>query len=310
VTSDIHVSTTDLSAGPIDYIVTGGAGPTMVLLHGVLMIALLVAELLERLDLDEVTLIMNDWGGPQLLVDHGRTERISRLVLVAGEVFDNFPPGAPGRRLAKLAATPGGFGLQSLLMRSPAVRRSVASMLAKHPVPGDLLHDWFEPFIRDRQVRQDLRRYCLSVPLDSGRNWSAGLASFDRPALVVWAPDDQMMPAAHGRMLADLLPDGRLVEIADSYTVVARPAAEARECRTRIHHQYGRAPAMSSARGCGKTRWARVSSGCVDDLVVPDPGVFEQMLFFGGDHGLLPPFAGEGSDGLHIFPNGDVDEFS
>jgi pimeloyl-ACP methyl ester carboxylesterase len=127
MTSDIHVSTTDLSAGPIDYIDTGGAGPTMVLLHGVLMIALLVAELLERLDLDEVTLIMNDWGGPQLLVDHGRTERISRLVLVACEAFDNFPPGAPGRRLAKLAATPGGFGLQSLLMRSPAVRRSVAS---------------------------------------------------------------------------------------------------------------------------------------------------------------------------------------
>jgi pimeloyl-ACP methyl ester carboxylesterase len=29
-----------------------------------------------------------------------------------------------------------------------------------------------------------------------------------------------MMPAAHGRILADLLPDGRLVEIADSYTVV------------------------------------------------------------------------------------------
>jgi pimeloyl-ACP methyl ester carboxylesterase len=162
MTSDIHVSTTDLSAGPIDYIDTGGAGPTMVLLDGVLMshtawsrviaelaprfrciaptlplgahrqpmrpgadlsidgIALLVAELLERLDLDEVTLIMNDWGGPQLLVDHGRTERISRLVLVACEAFDNFPPGAPGRRLAKLAATPDGFGLQSLLMRSPA----------------------------------------------------------------------------------------------------------------------------------------------------------------------------------------------
>jgi pimeloyl-ACP methyl ester carboxylesterase len=38
-------------------------------------IALLVAEFLERLDLHDVTLIMNDWGGPQLLVDHGRTER-------------------------------------------------------------------------------------------------------------------------------------------------------------------------------------------------------------------------------------------
>jgi hypothetical protein len=119
--SDSHPSAIDLSAGPIDYIDTGGNGPTVVLIHGVLMnqtvwrdvitelapafrclaptlplgahrqpmrpradlsidgIALLVAEFLERLDLHDVTLIMNDWGGPQLLVDHDRTERISRL---------------------------------------------------------------------------------------------------------------------------------------------------------------------------------------------------------------------------------------
>lgn len=262
MTSDTRPGMIDLSAGQIDYLDTGGDGPTVVLLHGVLMnhsvwrsvitklapsfrcvaptlplgahrqpmldgadlsidgIALLVAEFLERLDLHDVTLIMNDWGGPQLLVDHGRTERIGRLVLVACEAFDNFPPGAPGRRLAKLAATPGGFGLQSLLMRSAAVRRSVATTLVKRAVPDEMLRDWFEPFIQDRQIRQDLRSYCLSVPLDSGRSWSAGLASFDKPALVVWAPEDQMMPPEHGRRLAELLPHGRLIEVTDSYTVV------------------------------------------------------------------------------------------
>lgn len=262
MTSDFPTSTVELSAGPIDYLDSGGDGPTVVLLHGVLMnytvwrgviaeltpafrciaptlplgahrqpmrpgadlsidgIALLVAEFLERLDLQDVTLIMNDWGGPQLLVDHDRTERISRLVLVACEAFDNFPPGVPGRRLAKLAATPGGFGLQSLLLRSAAVRRSVVGALVKHPVPNAMLRDWFEPFIRDRQVRQDLRSYCLSVPLDTGRNWSAGLSRFDKPALVVWAPEDVLMPPEHGRRLAGLLPDGRLIEIPDSYTVV------------------------------------------------------------------------------------------
>jgi pimeloyl-ACP methyl ester carboxylesterase len=183
-------------------------------------IALLVAEFLERLDLSDVALVMNDWGGPQLLVDHRRTERIGRLVLVACEAFDNFPPGAPGRRLAKLAATHGGFALQSLLMRFAAVRQSVARALAKHPVSDEMLRDWFRPFARNARVRQDLRTYCLSVPLDSGRNWSSGLADFDKPALVVWAPEDQMMPAEHGRQLADLLPDGRLVEIEDSYTLV------------------------------------------------------------------------------------------
>jgi pimeloyl-ACP methyl ester carboxylesterase len=260
--SDNRPSTIDLTAGPIDYIDIGGDGPTVVLLHGVLMnhtvwhdviteltpafrciaptlplgahrepmrpgadlsidgIALLVAEFLQRLDLRDVTLIMNDWGGPQLLVDHDRTERIRRLVLVACEAFENFPPGTPGRRLAKLAATPGGFRLQSLLMRSAAVRRSVAATLAKHPVPDEVLRDWFGPFIRDRDIRQDLRSYCLSVPLDSGRNWSAGLASFEKPALVVWAPEDQMMPPEHGRRLVELLPRGQLVEIEDSYTVV------------------------------------------------------------------------------------------
>jgi pimeloyl-ACP methyl ester carboxylesterase len=87
-------------------------------------------------------------------------------------------------------------------------------------VPDEMLRDWFGPFIQDREIRQDLRSYCLSVPLDSGRNWSAGLVSFDKPALVAWAPEDQMMPPEHGRRLADLLPDGRLVEITDSYTVV------------------------------------------------------------------------------------------
>jgi len=183
-------------------------------------IALLVAEFLERLDLEDVTLIMNDWGGAQLLVDHGRTERIGRLVFVACEAFDNLPPGVPGRRLATLAAKPGGFALQSLLMRSAVVRRSVAATLVKQPVPEEMLRDWFGPFIHDRKIRRDLRSYCLSVPLDSGRNWSAGLGSFTKPALVVWAPEDQIMPPEHGRWLADLLPDGRLVEITDSYTVV------------------------------------------------------------------------------------------
>jgi pimeloyl-ACP methyl ester carboxylesterase len=207
--SDSPPSTVDLSAGPIDYIDTGGDGPTVVLLHGVLMnhsvwrgvittlaptlrciaptlplgahrqpmrpradlsidgIALLVAEFLERLDLHDVTLVMNDWGGPQLLVDHCRMERIGRLVLVACEAFDNFPPGAPGRRLAKLAATPGGFTLQSLLMRSPLVRRSVAAALVKQRVPDETLRDWFEPFIQDREIR----RICAATA--SACRWTA-----------------------------------------------------------------------------------------------------------------------------------------
>ena len=43
---------------------------------------------------------------------------------------------------------------------------------------------------------------------------------YDHPALVVWASEDRVMPPEHGRRLADLLPQGQLVEIPDSYTLM------------------------------------------------------------------------------------------
>jgi len=53
------------------------------------------------------------------------------------------------------------------------------------------------------------------------------LRSFDRPALVVWTPEDRVQRPDHGRRLADLLPHARLVEIPDSYTLIMRDQPEA-----------------------------------------------------------------------------------
>jgi pimeloyl-ACP methyl ester carboxylesterase len=38
--------------------------------------------------------------------------------------------------------------------------------------------------------------------------------------LVVWASEDRVMPPEHGARLAALLPEARLVEVADSYTLI------------------------------------------------------------------------------------------
>src|SRR5436190_12840386 len=46
------------------------------------------------------------------------------------------------------------------------------------------------------------------------------LRDFHRPALVAWASEDRVMPPEHGRRLSEILPEGRLVEIADSYTLI------------------------------------------------------------------------------------------
>src|SRR5713226_8254730 len=125
----------ELLAGIIEYEDTGGSGPIVVLLHGLIMDgsvwrhvvatlrkdfrcllptlplgghrrpmkpladlsgrgqARLVAEWLERLDVDNVTLVGNDWGGVQLLIAEGCDERVGRVVLTSQEAFDNFPPG-------------------------------------------------------------------------------------------------------------------------------------------------------------------------------------------------------------------------
>ncbi len=46
------------------------------------------------------------------------------------------------------------------------------------------------------------------------------LRHFNRPALVVWAAEDRVMPPAHGKRLVELLPNARLVEVANSYTLL------------------------------------------------------------------------------------------
>ena len=69
----------------------------------------LLAEFLERLELEEVTLIFNDWCGAQLLVAEGWDDRVGRLVLTSCETDDNYPPGLPGRVAALAARLPGGL---------------------------------------------------------------------------------------------------------------------------------------------------------------------------------------------------------
>lgn len=54
----------------------------------VLGVARLVAEFLEALRLEDVTLVTNDWCGAQALAD-GRADRIGRPVITSCEAFDN-----------------------------------------------------------------------------------------------------------------------------------------------------------------------------------------------------------------------------
>ena len=59
-------------------------------------IVTMVAEFLAELDLHQVTVVCNDWGGEHLITSPGGSERAANLVLVSCENSDNDPPEGPG----------------------------------------------------------------------------------------------------------------------------------------------------------------------------------------------------------------------
>lgn len=187
-------------------------------------IAALVGELLDRLDLRDVTLVGNDTGGAfvQLLAADGHP-RVRRIVLVSCDAFDNFPPGLTGRTIVLAGRLPRAlFGLFMQQLRIRPVRRLPIAFgwLTKR---GDATtRRWIRPLLRQRDVRRDAVRVLRGIAAHRTLlvDVAERLPSFKGPALVAWATDDRVMPLEHGRRLAELLPAGRLVEIADSYSLV------------------------------------------------------------------------------------------
>jgi pimeloyl-ACP methyl ester carboxylesterase len=266
----------ELTAGTIEYEDTGGDGPVLVLLGGLVMdgsvwdplvadlrrdhrcvvptLALgahrkamhpdadlslagfsrMVAELLERLALADVTLVQNDHAAALVLAGEN-PERVARLVISSCEAFENYPPGLPGKNVRLTAFVPGGIFLTMQAMRIHALRRLPIAFgwMAKHRLPDELLDRWLQPLQRQRAVRRDFRKYVTGGRRRQMVEVCERLRAFTRPALVVWAPEDKVQRPEHGRRLAALLPDSRLVEIADSYTLIMRdqPQAFARAIR-------------------------------------------------------------------------------
>jgi pimeloyl-ACP methyl ester carboxylesterase len=182
----------------------------------------LVAEFLEKLDLRDVTLVGNDWGGAQLLITEGLDERIGRLVLSSCEAFDNYPPGLPGKMVQLAARAPGGImvSLQTLRVR-PLRRLPMTFGRMFKRIPDDKVDRWLKPALGSKAIRRDLKKYATS-PLRKAelREWAERQASFKRPVLVAWAAEDKVMPVEHAHRLLDLFENARLVEIPDSYTFI------------------------------------------------------------------------------------------
>jgi pimeloyl-ACP methyl ester carboxylesterase len=192
-------------------------------------LARLIGELLDKLDLRDVTLVANDTGGAltQILLASGETDRIGRVVLTPCDSFDNFLP-PMFRPLQWLARVPGAVYPVVQSLRIPALRRLPLAFgwLTKRRVPNEVTAAWLRPAQTDRGIRRDVARVLAGIDARFTNEAAERLPGFDRPVLLAWAPEDRLFPLDHARRLAELFPDARVEEVPDSYTFVSEDQPE------------------------------------------------------------------------------------
>ena len=260
--------TLDLTAGKIEYDDTGGEGPVVVFVHGLLVdgtlwrkvvarldgfrcivptlplgshripvrdraaltplgVADLLAEFLDRLELEDVTIVANDTGGAitQLLLTH-RPERVGRVVLTPCDAFENFLP--PAFRPLQWAAKARLLAPSLLAMRIRALRSTPLAygLLSKRPIPADVLAGWVAPALADRRVRGDAQHFTRQIDKRLTLDAAARLGAFDRPVLLAWAAEDRFFKIAFAERLAAVFPDARVEPVADSWTFVSEDQPE------------------------------------------------------------------------------------
>lgn len=183
----------------------------------------ILSDFLTALDLREVTLILSDWGGPLFLPELATGERITRLVICPAEAYDNFPPGFPGKVVKLATMIPGGILFVLHQFRNSLLRRTpmVLGLMAKKRIPDGIIADWTDPGIGSAGVRRDVLAYCRTT-FDKAALIEATerLRDFTGPALVIWAPETNVMRREHGQGLSDLLPKGTLAEVDDAYVLI------------------------------------------------------------------------------------------
>jgi pimeloyl-ACP methyl ester carboxylesterase len=187
-------------------------------------LARLIAEFLERLQLEDVTLVGNDTGGALCqLVIASHPDRIGRLVLTNCDAFENFPPPAFRLAVKALGHLPGAAAAVERLARLASVRRVAMAPLTVEPLPDHYARRWMEA-LRDPGVRRDVVRVSRAISSSHTLEAASRFGAFEKPVLIAWGVRDRFFPVAEGERLAAAFPRGRLERIDNARTFVQMDA--------------------------------------------------------------------------------------
>lgn len=178
-------------------------------------LAALIAELLQRLELTDVTLVGNDTGGALCqLVLANHPERIARLVLTNCDAFEDFPPPAFKLLMKGLGRVPGAVAALATLGRLKAGRRAAFALapLTVEPLPDELVASWVKP-LQSRAIRRDLIKVLRGISPEHTLAAAKRLPEFQGPVVLAWGSRDPFFPLADAERLAALFDDARLEQI-------------------------------------------------------------------------------------------------
>jgi pimeloyl-ACP methyl ester carboxylesterase len=184
-------------------------------------IARLISDFLDKLDLEDVTIVGNDSGGAisQILVaNHPR--RIGRLVLTNCDTHENFPPGI-FKAMPPLAKLPGGMFVLSAPFRIPFVARQAFAPFARTKIPADLVASWMRPATKDSGVMHDTKKVTAGMNKRHTLAAAGKLRTSQIPLRLLWAPGDKLFPIKYAERLASEVPNAEIVQIENAGTFVS-----------------------------------------------------------------------------------------
>jgi pimeloyl-ACP methyl ester carboxylesterase len=174
----------------------------------------MLADALDELGIDRITVVGNDLGGALAQVFTAQhPDRVARLVLTPSDSFGNCPAHML-KPLRLLCFIPGFVTAATVVFRLARVRRFVHRMSSKRAVADDVLLATYVPALANPEVRRDLVAFVRALSPRHTRRAARALEGFDRPAAVVWT-QTVWFPMSHARRLAELL-GGWLHVVSDS----------------------------------------------------------------------------------------------
>jgi pimeloyl-ACP methyl ester carboxylesterase len=210
-------------------------------------IAKLIADFLDALELENVTIVGNDTGGALCQIVATRyPERIGRLVLTPCDAYEHFPPPA-FKPLVALGRIPGAVSVVLATMGPAWARRLPIAFgwLMKRPDDA-LTASWIDSPRRNPLVRRQASTTMVNFSKSHTLAAAARFKDFHKPVLIAWAREDKFFKVSDAERLAADFPNARLELIDDSYSFVSldqpRRTAE-------LIGAFAREPAPGAANG-------------------------------------------------------------